>query len=100
MGLNAFFTFTIVLQQQVPWPTALGIVFWAGVLFLIVSATPLREKIAMAIPPGLRLATAAGIGLLLTLIGLRNAGLIESDPATLLRLGTSITGPYFCWQAC
>ncbi len=43
MGLNAFFTFTIVLQQQVPWPTALGIVFWAGVLFLIVSATPLRE---------------------------------------------------------
>ena len=88
MGLNAFFTLTIVLQQQVPWPTALGIVFWAGVLFLIVSATPLREQIAMAIPAGLRLATAAGIGLLLTLIGLRNAGLIESDPATLLRLGT------------
>ena len=88
MGLNAFFAFTIVLQQQVPWPTALGIVFWAGVLFLIVSATPLRESIALAIPAGLRLATAAGIGLLLTLIGLRNAGLIESDPTTLLRLGT------------
>jgi AGZA family xanthine/uracil permease-like MFS transporter len=88
MGLNAFFTYTIVLQQQVPWPTALGIVFWGGVLFLIVSATPLREQIALAIPAGLRLATAAGIGLLLTLIGLRNAGLIESDPATLLRIGT------------
>ena len=88
MGLNAFFAYTIVLQQQVPWPTALGIVFWGGVLFLIVSATPLREQIAMAIPAGLRLATAAGIGLLLTLIGLRNAGLIESDPATLLRIGT------------
>jgi adenine/guanine/hypoxanthine permease len=88
MGLNAFFTFTIVLQQQVPWPVALGIVFWAGVLFLIVSATPLREQIALAIPAGLRLATAGGIGLLLTLIGLRNAGLIESDPATLLRIGT------------
>jgi adenine/guanine/hypoxanthine permease len=88
MGLNAFFAFTIVLQQQVPWPTALGIVFWAGVLFLLVSATPLREVIALAIPAGLRLATATGIGLLLTLIGLRNAGLIESDPATLLRLGT------------
>ena len=55
MGLNAFFAFTIVLQQQVPWPTALGIVFWAGVLFLIVSATPLREQIALAIPVGLRL---------------------------------------------
>ena len=88
MGLNAFFTFTIVLRQQVPWPVALGIVSWAGVLFLIVSATPLREQIALAIPAGLRLATAGGIGLLLTLIGLRNAGLIESDPATLLRIGT------------
>src|SRR4030095_6380470 len=63
-------------------------VFWAGVLFLIVSATPLREQIALAIPVGLRLATAGGIGLRLTLIGLRTAGLIESDPATLLRLGT------------
>jgi adenine/guanine/hypoxanthine permease len=88
MGLNAFFAFTIVLQQHVPWQTALGMVFWAGVLFLIVSATPLRETIALAIPPGLRLAAAAGIGLLLTLIGLRNAGLIEADTATLLRLGT------------
>jgi AGZA family xanthine/uracil permease-like MFS transporter len=87
MGLNAFFAFSIVLQQQVPWPTALGIVFWAGVLFLLVSATPLRETIALAIPPGLRLAAAAGIGLLLTLIGFRNAGLIDSDPATLLRPG-------------
>ena len=87
MGLNAFFAFTIVLQQHVPWQTALGMVFWAGVLFLLVSATPLREMIALAIPPGLRLAAAAGIGLLLTLIGFRNAGLIESDPATLLRLG-------------
>jgi adenine/guanine/hypoxanthine permease len=88
MGLNAFFAFTIVLQQHVPWQTALGMVFWAGVLFLLVSATPLRETIALAIPPGLRLAAAAGIGLLLTLIGLRNAGLIEADTATLLRLGT------------
>jgi len=88
MGLNAFFAFTIVLQQHVPWQTALGMVFWAGVLFLAVSATPLRETIAMAIPPGLRLAAAAGIGLLLTLIGLRNAGLIEADTTTLLRLGT------------
>jgi AGZA family xanthine/uracil permease-like MFS transporter len=87
MGLNAFFAYTIVLQQQVPWQTALGIVFWAGILFLLVSATPIRENIALAIPATLRLAAAGGIGLLLTLIGLRNAGLIESDPATLLRLG-------------
>jgi len=87
MGLNAFFAYTIVLQDKVPWQTALGIVFWAGVLFLVVSATPLRERIATAIPATLRFATAAGIGLLLTFIGLRNAGLIEPDAATMVRLG-------------
>jgi AGZA family xanthine/uracil permease-like MFS transporter len=87
MGLNAFFAYTIILQDQVPWQTALGIVFWAGILFLLISTTPLRERIATAIPPNLRLATAAGIGLLLTFIGLRNAGLIEPDAATLVRLG-------------
>jgi len=88
MGLNAFFAYTIVIQQHVPWQTALGMVFWAGVLFLLVSATPLREVIATSIPANLRLAAACGIGLLLTLIGFRNAGLIEADPATILRLGT------------
>ncbi len=87
MGLNAFFAFTIVLQGKVPWQTALGMVFWAGVLFLLVSATPLRERIAMAIPAPLRSAAAAGIGLLLTFIGLRNTGLIVGDPATLVRMG-------------
>src|SRR5437773_10172721 len=76
MGLNAFFAFAIVLHSQVPWQTALGMVFWAGVLFLAVSTTPLREHIAMAIPPVLRSAAAAGIGLMLTFLGLRNAGLI------------------------
>src|SRR6185503_4746356 len=88
MGLNAFFAFTIVLQSGVPWQTALGMVFWAGVLFLVVSATPLREHIALAIPPPLRAAASAGIGLLLTFIGLRSAGLIVGDPSTLLRMGT------------
>lgn len=88
MGLNAFFAFTIILQGKVPWQTALGMVFWSGVLFLLVSATPLREQIALAIPPSLRAAAAAGIGLLLTFIGLRNAGLIVGDPATLVRMGT------------
>jgi AGZA family xanthine/uracil permease-like MFS transporter len=88
MGLNAFFAFTIILQGKVPWQTALGMVFWSGVLFLLVSATPLREHIAQAIPAALRKAAAAGIGLLLTFIGLRNAGLVVGDPATLVRMGT------------
>src|SRR5215218_5826857 len=88
MGLNAFFAFTIVLQNKVPWQTALGMVFWAGVLFLAVSATPLRERIALAIPIGLRAAAAGGIGLLLTFIGLRNTGLVLPDPVTIVRVGT------------
>src|SRR5258706_5714726 len=87
MGLTAFFAFTIVLQNKVPWQTALGMVFWAGVLFLLVSVTPLRDHIAMSIPTGLRLSVAAGIGLLLTFIGLRNAGIVDADPVTLVRLG-------------
>jgi AGZA family xanthine/uracil permease-like MFS transporter len=87
MGLNAFFAFTVILQDGVPWPTALGIVFWAGVLFLLVSVTPLRERIALAIPPALRGAAAGGIGLLLTFIGFRNAGIVAADPATIVRLG-------------
>jgi AGZA family xanthine/uracil permease-like MFS transporter len=88
MGLNAFFAFTIVLQNKVPWQTALGVVFWAGVLFLLISTTPIREQIALAIPVSLRKAAAAGIGLLLTFIGLRNAGLIVGDPSTLVRMGS------------
>ncbi len=87
MGINAFFTFTIILGSSIPWRTALGMVFWSGVLFLLISATPVRETIAKAIPPGLRAATAVGIGLFLTFIGLRNAGFIAADPVTLVRLG-------------
>jgi AGZA family xanthine/uracil permease-like MFS transporter len=87
MGLNAFFAFTIVLGRRVPWPVALGAVFWAGVLFLVVSLTPVRESIARAIPRHLRLATAAGIGVFLTFIGLKNAGFIAADPVTFVKLG-------------
>jgi AGZA family xanthine/uracil permease-like MFS transporter len=88
MGINAFFTFTIILTQGVWWQTALGIVFWAGVLFLLISVTPIRETIAKAIPAELRIGTAAGIGIFLTFIGLKNAGLITSDPVTFVKLGT------------
>jgi AGZA family xanthine/uracil permease-like MFS transporter len=88
MGINAYFTFTIILTQKVWWQTALGIVFWAGVLFLLVSITPVRETIARAIPSELRIGTAAGIGVFLTFIGLKNAGFIASDPVTFVKLGT------------
>ncbi|HEU4434665.1 MAG TPA: NCS2 family permease [Pyrinomonadaceae bacterium] len=87
MGINAFFTFTIILTQKVWWQTALGIIFWAGVLFLLISVTPIRETIAKAIPSELRIGTAAGIGIFLTFIGLKNLGLIVGDPVTLVRLG-------------
>ena len=62
MGINAFFTFTIILTQKVWWQTALGIVFWAGVLFLLISVTPIRETIAKAIPPELRISTPVASG--------------------------------------
>jgi adenine/guanine/hypoxanthine permease len=87
MGLNAFFTYTIILGQKVPWQTALGIVFWAGVLFLIISITPVRVIVAKAIPRNLRIAAAAGIGIFLTFIGLKNAGFIVSDPNTFVKFG-------------
>src|SRR5258706_9731572 len=87
MGINAFFTFTIILGKGVPWPTALGIIFWAGVIFLLISVTPIRESIAKAIPREIRIAAAAGIGIFLTFIGLKNAGFIVADPVTFVKLG-------------
>src|SRR6476659_6633037 len=86
MGINAFFTFTIILTQKVWWQTALGIIFWAGVLFLLISITPVRATIAIAIQSELLMGTAAGIGLFLTFIGLKNGGFITGDPVTLVKL--------------
>ena len=87
MGLNAFFAYTLIINGGVAWPVALGITFWAGVLFLLVSMTPIRERIALAIPDTIRAATAAGIGLLLTFIGLQNAGIVAANPATMVGAG-------------
>ncbi|HJS74947.1 MAG TPA: NCS2 family permease [Vicinamibacteria bacterium] len=87
MGLNAYFTFTIILGQKVDFRVALGIVFWAGVLFLVTSITPIRAWIAQAIPNGIRTSMAAGIGVFLTFIGLRNAGMVAFDPVTFVRPG-------------
>src|SRR5436189_5797922 len=88
MGINAFFTFTIILGKGVPWPAALGIIFWAGVIFLLISVTPVREAIAKAIPREIRIAAAAGIGIFLTFIGLKAAGVIAADPITFVNIGS------------
>lgn len=87
MGINAFFTYSLILGQKIPWETALGMVFWSGVLFCLISFTPIRVSIAKAIPLHLRQASAAGIGLFLTFIGLKNLGLVVSDPVTFVKMG-------------
>ncbi len=87
MGLNAFFTYTVVQGMNVPYPTALGAVFWAGVFFLILSIFNVRVLLVQAIPKSLRYGIAAGIGLFITLIGLANAQFIVANPATLVSMG-------------
>ncbi len=87
MGLNAYFTYTVVLTMGHPWQTALGAVFVSGVLFLILSVLPVREAIINAIPRSLKMAISAGIGLFLAIIGLKNAGIIQASEATLVTIG-------------
>ncbi len=87
MGLNAYFTYGVVQGMGHGWPVALGAVFVAGILFLILSLLPVREWIINAIPSSLKLAISAGIGLFLAIIGLQNAGIVVDHPATLVTLG-------------
>ena len=87
MGLNAFFTYTLVLGHEVSWQQALGVVFLSGVVFLLLTLVGAREKIVAAIPLSLRLGAAAGIGLFITFIGLQKLGFIVDSPATLVALG-------------
>lgn len=87
MGLNAFFTYTVVLSMGIPWQTALGAVFVAGLLFIVISLSGLRAIIVNAIPHGLKQAMGAGIGLFLALIGLQSAGLIAAHKVTLITAG-------------
>ncbi|RZQ56637.1 NCS2 family permease [Pseudidiomarina tainanensis] len=87
MGLNAFFTYSVVLGMGYTWQTALGAVFFSGILFFLLSALRIRSWIINSIPVTLRLAIAAGIGAFLALIGLKNANIIVADNATLVSLG-------------
>jgi AGZA family xanthine/uracil permease-like MFS transporter len=87
MGINAFFTYTVVLGMGVPWQTALGAVFWSGVAFLLLSWFNVRTAIVRAIPKQIRYGVAGGIGLFITFIGFKNAGFIVDSPATLVGRG-------------
>jgi AGZA family xanthine/uracil permease-like MFS transporter len=87
MGLNAYFTYTVVKGMGVPWQTALGAVFLSGVIFLLLTFGGIRQKLLSAIPHQLHSAVAGGIGLFIAFIGLRNSGIIVPSPATTVTLG-------------
>src|SRR3954454_10394833 len=87
MGLNAYFTYAVVKGMGVPWQAALGAVFLSGLAFLILTLVGIRQLIVSAIPIELHAAVAAGVGLFIAFIGLRNAGIIVPHPATTVTLG-------------
>jgi AGZA family xanthine/uracil permease-like MFS transporter len=87
MGLNAYFTYTVVKAMGVPWETALGCVFLSGAAFLVLTLVGVRQMIVAAIPRSLFAAVAAGVGLFIAFIGLRDAGIIAPNPATAVGLG-------------
>lgn len=86
VGLNAFFTFTLVKGNGIPWQDALGVVFFSGVFYLILAVCGVREKIINSIPQQLSTAATVGIGLFLSLIGLKSMGIIEANPETLVKI--------------
>jgi AGZA family xanthine/uracil permease-like MFS transporter len=87
MGLNAFFTFTICLQKQVPWPAALGLVFYGGIFFFLLTISGLRQKVVEAIPRYFKTAITCGVGFFIAFIGLKNGGVVVPNPATFVTVG-------------
>jgi AGZA family xanthine/uracil permease-like MFS transporter len=92
MGLNAYFAFTVVLGQKIPWQTALGAVAISGTLFVILSLVGVRQAVVRAVPQHSKASITAGIGMFLAFIGLKNAGLVITSPATFVTLGSFGTG--------
>lgn len=88
MGLNAFFTFSVVIGMGIPWEQALAGVFVSGFIFFLLTLSKARETIINAIPQGLKFAAAAGIGLFIAFIGFKSAGIVVDNPATLVSLGS------------
>ncbi len=93
MGLNAFFAFTVVQVMGYTWQFALTAVFLEGIIFLILTATNLREAIVNCIPLPIKHAISAGIGLFIAFIGFKNAGIVVDNPATLVSLGNMVAAP-------
>jgi AGZA family xanthine/uracil permease-like MFS transporter len=93
MGLNAYFAYTVVLGQKIPWETALGAVFVSGALFVALSLAGVRQAVVRAIPNALKFAVTAGIGMFLAFLGLRNAGAVVANPATFVALGSLVAPP-------
>jgi len=87
MSLNAYFTYSVCIGMNIPWRTALGVVFISGVVFVLLTVTRLREQIVNGIPDSLKHSTAAGIGMFIAFVGLRNAKLVVANPATFVGLG-------------
>jgi AGZA family xanthine/uracil permease-like MFS transporter len=88
MSLNAYFTYSVCIGMHIPWRTALGVVFISGVLFVLLTVTRVREQIVNGIPDSLKHSTAAGIGMFIAFVGLRNAKLVVANPATFVGLGS------------
>src|SRR5579885_3610411 len=88
MSLNAYFTYVVCMQMKVPWQTALGVIFFSGVIFLVLTVTRVREQIVNGIPECLKHSTAGGIGMFIAFIGLRDANLVVANPATFVSLGS------------
>jgi AGZA family xanthine/uracil permease-like MFS transporter len=93
MGHNFFFAYSVVAGMKVSWQVALGAVAIAGVIFVLTAGVGLRERVITAIPPSLKHAIAAGIGLLIAMVGLQWAGLIVASPGTLVTLGNLHSRP-------
>ncbi|ENZ01728.1 hypothetical protein HMPREF1092_00962 [Clostridium thermobutyricum] len=87
MGLNAFFAYTVVLKDQIPWQVALTAVFLEGIIFILMSAFKMREAVVKAIPMNMKFAVTAGIGLFIAFIGLTGGGLVVKNDSTLVSIG-------------
>ncbi|MFT4417210.1 NCS2 family permease [Fredinandcohnia humi] len=92
MGINAFFAYSVVLGMGISWQTALSGVLVSGIVLVLLTLTRIREKIINAIPAELKYAVGAGIGLFITFVGLKNAGIVRGDAATLVALGDLSSG--------